>query len=253
MSDPKDTPNAPDRPDDPDVAAAGAPEDAEAGAPAGAEPAEPPAETHAGGGAEDQIAALEAQVADLKDRLLRAVADAENTRKRAERDKQDAGKYAMASFARDVLSVGDNMRRAIDAISEADRAAAPEPIRNLIAGIEMTEREFLGVLDRHGVKQVNPLGDRFDANFHQAMYEVPDESKPAGTVVEVVAAGYVIGERLLRPAMVGVSKGGPSWSTGAAAKEAAGAGSAQGDGSADGPADGSASGPTPGSTIDTKA
>lgn len=178
-----------------------------------------------------RIAALESEVAELKDRLLRAVADAENTRKRAERDRQDASKYAVTAFARDVLSVGDNMRRAIEALSEEDRAGAPEPVRNLIAGIEMTEREFLSVLERHGVRQINPLGEKFDPNLHQAMYEVADTSKPAGTVVEVAAAGFVIGERLLRPAMVGVSTGGPAGEAGASEGQNA----------------------TPGSTIDTKA
>lgn len=260
MSDPKDTSNAPehapDLADDTDVNSAGVPEDREAGAAPGPTPAEAPVEARAepsssseGGGAEAQIAALEAQVADLKDRLLRAVADAENTRKRAERDKQDASKYAMASFARDVLSVGDNMRRAIDAVSQADREAAAEPVRNLIAGVEMTEREFLSVLERHGVKPLNPVGEKFDPNHHQAMYEVPDDTKPAGTVVEVVAAGYVIGDRLLRPAMVGVSKGGPSGGAPGTPKDGAG----DEGGGAGGGESGTTPGSTPGSTIDTKA
>ncbi|CDO59813.1 Heat shock protein GrpE [Candidatus Phaeomarinobacter ectocarpi] len=196
---------------------------------------------------EAQIAELESQVNDLRDRLLRAVADAENTRKRAERDKQDASKYAMTSFARDILSVGDNMRRAIDTLSEEDRQGVPEPVRNLIEGVEMTEREFLSVMERHGVKAINPHGEKFDPNLHQAMFEAPDPTRPAGTVMEVVATGYVIGDRLLRPAMVGISKGGPAVAPQPAAEAAP-----------ETPADPAPEAadpdkPTPGSKIDTKA
>ncbi len=203
---------------------------------------------NAGNPADTRIGELEAEVADLKDRLLRAVADAENTRKRAERDKQDASKYAMTSFARDVLSVGDNLRRAIDSLSDTDKQGVPEPIRNLIEGVEMTEREFLSVLERHGVKAINPLGEKFDANLHQAMFEIPDPSQPNGTIMEVVATGYVIGDRLLRPAMVGVSKGG-----GAAPAPQA---SAQADAHGDAPAEtdhADDAAANPGSKIDTKA
>jgi len=200
-----------------------------------------------------QIAELESQVNDLRDRLLRAVADAENTRKRAERDKQDASKYAMTSFARDVLSVGDNMRRAIDTLSDDDRANAPEPVRNLIEGVEMTEREFLSVMERHGVKAINPHGEKFDPNLHQAMFEAPDPTRPAGTVMEVVATGYVIGDRLLRPAMVGVSKGGPAAAPQPAAEQPA-AEAAPEPGADPAPdAPGGDDKPTPGSKIDTKA
>ena len=200
-----------------------------------------------------QIAELESQVTDLKDRLLRAVADAENTRKRAERDKQDASKYAMTSFARDILSVGDNMRRAIDTLSDEDRASAPEPVRNLIEGVEMTEREFLSVMERHGVKAINPHGEKFDPNLHQAMFEAPDASRPAGTVMEVVATGYVIGDRLLRPAMVGVSKGGPVAAPQPATEQpsADAAPEQSADAAPDTPSGDDK--PTPGSTIDTKA
>lgn len=194
-----------------------------------------------------QIAELESQVNDLRDRLLRAVADAENTRKRAERDKQDASKYAMTSFARDILSVGDNMRRAIDTLSEEDRQGVPEPVRNLIEGVEMTEREFLSVMERHGVKAINPHGEKFDPNLHQAMFEAPDPTRPAGTVMEVVATGYVIGDRLLRPAMVGISKGGPAVAPQPAAEAAPEAPADPAPESAD------PEKPTPGSKIDTKA
>jgi|GEM_PF-169904 len=254
MSDPKDREEPQtDGPTAPESAETAQPADAAAAAPADgetpwAEGDQPAAEGEAAG-PEARIGELEAEVADLKDRLLRAVADAENTRKRAERDKQDASKYAMTSFARDILSVGDNMRRAIDTLSDDDRASAPEPIRNLIEGVEMTEREFLSVMERHGVKAINPHGEKFDPNLHQAMFEAPDPSKPAGTVLEVVATGYVIGDRLLRPAMVGVSKGGP-----AAAPEAV-ATDADTTDAADAPDEnsGDQDKPSPGSTIDTKA
>jgi len=237
MSDPHDTAGMPDDENQGDTQPDEAADDAAPQASTGTDPAATP---------QERIATLEAEVAGLKDRLLRAVADAENTRRRADRDKQDASKYAVSSFARDVLSVGDNMRRAIDAVSEADRQGVPEPIRNLIEGVEMTEREFLSVLDRHGVKPITPLGEKFDANLHQAMFEVPDPAQPAGTVTEVVATGYTIGDRLLRPAMVGVAKGGaapqdPPAEDGTASNDAD-----------DAPAPGPDS-PTPGSTIDTKA
>lgn len=238
MSDPKENPASENADETP----------ADAGEAAGAAAAES-AEPSAGGEAPeggDRVADLEAEVADLKDRLLRAVADAENTRKRAERDKQDASKYAVTSFARDVLTVGDNMRRAIDALPEGDREGAPDGVKNLIAGIEMTEREFLSVLERHGVKAINPLGEKFDPNHHQAMFEVEHLDKPNGTVVEVVATGYVIGERLLRPAMVGVSKGGT-----AAAKADTPAADTKADEKPEGDGGGASQGP--GSTIDTKA
>lgn len=157
----------------------------------------------------DPTAALRAEVADLKDRLMRSIAEAENLRKRAEREVRDAGQYAISKFARDVLSVGDNMRRALDTVGSEARAAADATFVALLDGVELTERELLNVLDRHGVKRVDPHGARFDPNLHQAMFEVPDESVPAGTVVQVVQPGYTIGERCLRPAMVGVSRGGP--------------------------------------------
>jgi molecular chaperone GrpE len=250
MSDPKDQ-TQPETPAEegaaPEAAAEGTPwetPEADGGDPAA------DAASGQGGGPDARIAELEAEVADLKDRLLRAVADAENTRKRAERDKQDAGKYAMTSFARDVLSVGDNMRRAIDTLSDDDRKGVPEPVRNLIEGVEMTEREFLSVMERHGVKPINPHGEKFDPNLHQAMFEVPDPSTPAGTVMEVVATGYIIGDRLLRPAMVGIAKGGP-----AAAKAEAPAGDDAPAAEAGEPETGGGDGgkPNPGATIDTKA
>jgi molecular chaperone GrpE len=147
--------------------------------------------------------------AELKDRLLRTLAEMENLRKRTEREVTDARLYGVASFARDMLGVADNMRRALDAVSPELRASAEPGVKALIDGVELTERELLKALEKNGVRQFSPRGEKFDPNVHQAMFEVPNPSVPAGSVVEVVAPGYMIGERVLRPAMVGVSKGGP--------------------------------------------
>jgi molecular chaperone GrpE len=150
-----------------------------------------------------------ALAAELKDRLLRTLAEMENLRKRTEREVTDARLYGVASFARDMLGVADNMRRALDAVSAELRASAEPGVKALIDGVELTERELLKALEKNGVRQFSPRGEKFDPNVHQAMFEVPNPSVPAGSVVEVVAPGYMIGERVLRPAMVGVSKGGP--------------------------------------------
>jgi molecular chaperone GrpE len=150
-----------------------------------------------------------ALAADLKDRLLRTLAEMENLRKRTEREVTDARLYGAASFARDMLGVADNMRRALDAVSPELRASAEAGVKALIDGVELTERELIKALEKNGVRQFSPRGEKFDPNVHQAMFEVPNPSVPAGSVVEVVAPGYMIGERVLRPAMVGVSKGGP--------------------------------------------
>ena len=150
------------------------------------------------------VAQLEAEKADLRERLLRSLADMENLRRRTERDVADARTYAVTSFARDMLTVADNIRRAIES-APADAASA----KALVEGIELTERDLLKTLERHGVKRLEPEGSRFDPNMHQAMFEVPNESVPSGTVVQVVQTGYAIGDRVLRPAMVGVAKGGP--------------------------------------------
>lgn len=147
--------------------------------------------------------------ADLKDKLLRTLAEMENLRKRTAREVADARVYGVTSFARDMLAVADNMRRALDAVSPALRASAEAGVKSLIDGVELTERELLKALEKSGVRQFTPRGEKFDPNVHQAMYEVPDASVPAGSIVEVVQPGYMIGERVLRPAMVGVSKGGP--------------------------------------------
>lgn len=152
---------------------------------------------------------LAAENEDLKDRALRVAAEMENLRRRTQRDVQDARAYAVTNFARDMLGVSDNLRRALDAIPAEARDSGDQGFAALIEGVEMTERAMLSALERHGVKKLAPLGERFDPNFHQAMFEIPDAEKPANTVVQVMQDGYVIGDRVLRPAMVGVSKGGP--------------------------------------------
>lgn len=149
------------------------------------------------------------EAADFKDKLLRALAEMENLRRRTEREVADARLYGVASFARDVLGVADNMQRALQALDTELREKADATTKALLDGVELTERELLKVLDKHGIKKIEPLGERFDPNFHQAMYEVPDASVPAGTVVQVVQPGYLIGDRMLRPALVAVAKGGP--------------------------------------------
>jgi molecular chaperone GrpE len=149
----------------------------------------------------------EQEAAEMKDRLLRALADVENTRRRAKRDVEDARKYAASNFAKDLLNVSDNLRRALDTVSEETREG-DDNVKNLVLGIEMVEKELLTAFERQGVSKVDPLGEPFDHNFHQAMYEKPDTEYPNGTVAEVMQAGYVMHDRLLRPAMVAVAKGG---------------------------------------------
>jgi len=148
---------------------------------------------------------------ELKDRALRTAAEMENLRRRTARDVHDARAYAVANFARDMLSVSDNLRRALDAIPAEAKASGDAGFTALIDGVELTERAMLSALERHGVKKLAPEGERFDPNFHQAMFEVPNPDVPANTVVQVVQPGYSIGERVLRPAMVGVAKGGPKY------------------------------------------
>jgi len=155
----------------------------------------------------DRTVELEAEIADLKDKLLRALAESENVRRRAERDKEDAAKYAIANFARQLLAVSDNLRRALDSIAEGARQEG-EALDILAVGVELTERELRGAFDRCGIKPIDALGEKFDHNLHEAMFELEDKDKPAGTVVQVVQTGFRLNERLLRPAKVGVSKGG---------------------------------------------
>ena len=159
--------------------------------------------------AADDPAALKAEVADMKDKLLRTLAEMENLRRRTEREVSDARQYAVASFARDMLTVGDNLRRAIEAVPEEAKASGDAGFKALIEGVDITERAMLSALERHGVKKLEPVGEKFDPNFHQAMFEIPNPDVVNGTVVQVVQAGYSIGDRVLRPAMVGVAKGGP--------------------------------------------
>lgn len=157
----------------------------------------------------DPIAVLEAEKADLKDKLLRSLAEMENLRRRTEKDLADARAYGVTRFARDMLDVGDNLRRALESVPAEARMAAEGAFKAFMEGVDLTERDFLKKMESHGVRKIAPEGQKFDPHHHQAMFEAPDESKPAGTVIAVVQAGYTIGERVLRPAMVGVSKGGP--------------------------------------------
>ena len=158
---------------------------------------------------EDALAAARAEAVQLKDQLLRAMAETENTRRRAQRDREDAQKYGVANFARDVLTVADNLRRALDAIP-AGQLESDEALKTLHEGVSATERQLEAALAKQQIERIWPEGERFDANMHQAMFEVPGTGKPAGTVVQVVQAGYKIHDRLLRPALVGVAKADPA-------------------------------------------
>ena len=155
------------------------------------------------------IDALNTENAQLKDKALRTMADMENLRRRTEKEVADARTYAVSSFARDMLTVADNMRRGIESVPQEQRTSADGALKTLLEGVELTERDLLKTLEKYGIKQIDPQGQRFDPNLHQAMFEVEDMSVTTGTVVQVVQAGFVIGERVLRPALVGVSKGGP--------------------------------------------
>lgn len=159
-----------------------------------------------------------AVAAEWKDRLLRTLADMENLRKRTAREVTDARVYGVAAFARDLLGVADNMRRALETVTPAMRESGEPGVKAFIEGMELTERELEKALEKNGVRRFDPRGEKFDPNFHQAMFEIPNPSVPAGSIVEVVQPGYKLGERVLRPALVGVSKGGQ--------KQAPGAGSA---------------------------
>jgi molecular chaperone GrpE len=151
--------------------------------------------------------------AELKDQLLRALAEMENLRKRTEREVADMRVYGVASFAREVLAVADNIRRALDATGPDWKATADPTGQALLDGVELTERELLKVLEKHGIRKIEPQGQKFDPNLHQAVFEIEDASVPVGTVVQVLQAGFTIGDRILRPAMVGVAKGGPKAAT----------------------------------------
>ena len=159
-------------------------------------------------GLADELAAAQVEIAALKDQLLRSLAETENLRRRAQREKEDATKFGITGFARDLLPVADNLRRALEAVAP-EALANDEALRNLVTGVELTERQLLAGFEKHGLQRVDPMGQKFDSNLHQAMFEVPGTDKPAGTVVQVLQPGYVLNERLVRAAMVGVAKGDP--------------------------------------------
>lgn len=150
------------------------------------------------------------EIADLKDKLLRALAESENIRRRGQKEREDAFKFAIAGFAREMLPVADNLRRALESLASQARVA-DEGLALFADGVELTERELLAALERNGIKKIIPLpGERYDAQLHEAMFEVPTADAPAGTIVQVMEPGYVIHDRLLRPARVGVAKAGPA-------------------------------------------
>ncbi len=156
-------------------------------------------------GLEERLAEAEAALATTRDKLLRALAEGENLRKRAQREREEAGKYAASSFAKDMLDVADNLHRAL--ASAPAESEWDELTRNLLAGVAATERELQAALERHGIRRVDPMGERFDHNYHQAMFEVDDTGQASGTIVQVLQPGYVIHDRLLRPALVAIAKG----------------------------------------------
>ena len=186
---------------------AAAPDDTEREGPAAAEAedADGPEAADAEEFAEDEEA--EGGDAALKEQLLRALADAENARRRAKKDVEDARNYAISRFAQDLLGVADNLGRALEIIP-ADKRESDDAVKAIAEGIEMTAREFETALGRHGITRIDPLGEKFDYNLHQALFETAETDQPDGTVVQVFQTGYRIGDRLLREAMVGVAKGG---------------------------------------------
>ena len=169
------------------------------------------------------VETLQKEAAEARDRMLRTLAEMENLRKRTTKEVADARLYGITGFARDVLDIADNLQRALDAVPAEARATADPGLISLIEGVELTERSLLNALEKHGVKKLDPQGQKFDPNFHQAMFEVPDPSVPSGTVVQVMQAGYTIGERVLRPALVGVAKGGAKAAPAANNNESSGA------------------------------
>jgi molecular chaperone GrpE len=154
------------------------------------------------------VQALIAENASLKDKVLRTLAEMENLRRRTEKEVADAKAYGVSSFARDMLTFADNLRRALDNVPAETREGADAALKAFVEGIELTERDFLSRLARHGVRKLEPKGQKFDPNFHEALYEAHDESIPPGAVAHVVEEGFAIGDRVLRPAKVGVAKGG---------------------------------------------
>lgn len=170
----------------------------------------PESEAEAAAEAEaEATAAFQAEIAALKDQLLRALAETENLRRRSQREREDALKYAAVPFMREVIGVVDNLRRAMDSVAP-EALEADEHLKTLMDGLEMTEKELATVFERHHIVKIDPLGERLDPHSHEAMFEVPDPETPSGTVVQVLQAGYRLHDRLLRPAQVGVAKGGPA-------------------------------------------
>ena len=172
------------------------------------EPGAAAAAAHRAADLETQVVALQEELAKQKDQLLRAIAETENVRRRLENQIEERGKYAVSNFAKDMLSVADNLRRALDALP-ADARETDPAVAKLAEGVDLTERGLLSTLERYGIKRIEAIGQRFDPHLHQAMMEMEDPSQPAGTVVLEMQAGYVLQDRLLRAAMVGVSRGGP--------------------------------------------
>ena len=154
---------------------------------------------------EERLAAAEAEAADGKDKLLRALAESENVRRRAPREREDAARYGATNLAKDLINVADNLRRALASVPEGQMK--DELTRTLLQGVDATERELLAAFERHGIRRIDPMGERFDHNFHQAIMEVENSGQPGGTVVQVLQPGYAMHDRLLRPAMVSVAKG----------------------------------------------
>ena len=163
-----------------------------------------------------ELEKLIAENAAMKDQLLRALAEAENTRRRTQRDREDFAKYSAAPLAKDILPVADNLARALAAVPK-EALANDEALKNLVEGIAATERQLQSALERHNIKRIDPEGEKFDSHHHQAMFEVPGTDKPGGTVVQVLQSGYILHDRLLRPALVGIAKG----SSGGAARSEA--------------------------------
>lgn len=156
----------------------------------------------------EALAKSQAEAAELKDKLLRTLAEMENLRRRTEKEVADSRAYGISNFARDMLGFADNLRRAVEAVPVEARTAEG-PLKAFVEGVELTERDFAATLARHGVRPIDPKGQKFDPNLHQAMFEAPNPDLPSGTVMEVVQIGYAIGERVLRPALVGIARGGP--------------------------------------------
>lgn len=157
----------------------------------------------------DRVAELEAEVARLKDHILRALADADNTRKRAVKEREDATKFAITGFARDMLEIADNFRRAIDSVPDEVKNGNDPLVTNILAGIDAIERGLLKTFEKHGIRKIEPMGQIFDPNFHEVMFEAPMPGKPAGTIIQLLEPGYTLNDRLLRPARVGVAKAEP--------------------------------------------